>query len=145
GNKVSIFGFPMIFLERGSQISVGKGVIFCSTSYFNEPGVNHPVMIRLLSENAKLVLGDRVGISGWGISVQEGFVLGDDVLLVTNTFITDTDFHPLDPEIRKVMRREFVTTKKVFIGDNVFIGMNSIILKGVTIGENSIVGAGSVV
>ena len=36
-------------------------------------------------------------------------------------------------------------SKKVVIEDNVFIGMNSLILKGVTVGENSIVGAGSIV
>ena len=53
------------------------------------------------------------------------------------------DWHVL----RNVYRDPFVcgSAGKVVIGDNVFIGMNSIILKGTTIGSNSIVGAGSVV
>lgn len=53
-----------------------------------------------------------------------------------DTCIGDTDDHP-----------ERLDTKPapVVIGDNVFIGMHCLILKGVTIGENSIIGAGSVV
>ena len=58
--------------------------------------------------------------------------------------IIDTDFHPLDPEIRRRSPRA-VQTVPISIGDDVFIGMNCIILKGITIGQAAVVGAGSVV
>ncbi len=60
-----------------------------------------------------------------------------------NVLITDTDWHPLDPYKRH--KSEFTKTKPVKIGNNVFIGVNSIILKGTEIGDNSVIGAGSVV
>lgn len=142
--KIKIFGFPIIHVDRNAQVKIGQNVVFISSSIFSEPGVNHPVVIRLLSENAKLTIGDNVGISGGGICVQEEVVIGNQVLLGANAFITDTDFHPINPENRR-SSREDVGTAKVVIEDNVFIGMDSIVLKGVTIGKNSIVGAGSVV
>ena len=57
----------------------------------------------------------------------------------------NTDFHPLDPELRKFGNYDKATSKPIHIKENAFIGMGCIILKGVTIGKNSIIGAGSVV
>jgi acetyltransferase-like isoleucine patch superfamily enzyme len=144
GNKVEIFGFPIISIQKGAKIQIGKENRFCSQSYFSEPGVNHPVVIRLLKKDARLIIGDYVGISGGGISVEKKVVIGSNVLMGANSFISDTDFHPIDPENRR-FSREKVKRASVVIGDNVFLGMNSIVLKGVTIGENSIIAAGSVV
>ncbi|SFF45325.1 Acetyltransferase (isoleucine patch superfamily) [Thermoflexibacter ruber] len=144
GNKLQIFGFPFIFMPKGAEVKFGTGIRLISDSYFSEPGINHPVMIRLMNKNAKLTVGNNVGISGGGICVQTEVEIGNDVMLGANSFITDTDFHPVGPENRR-RSREGVGTKKVTIEDNVFLGMNVIVLKGVTIGKNSIVGAGSVV
>lgn len=144
GNKVKIFGYPLLFIAPNTEIKFGKNINLISTSYFSEPGVNHPVVIRLLNEDAKLTIGDNVGISGGGISVATEVSIGKNVMLGANTFITDTDFHPIEPKNRR-FSRENVKSKKVIVEDNVFIGMDSIILKGVRIGENSIVGAGSIV
>jgi len=144
GNKVKVFGYPHIFSAPNTLIRFGKNITLISTPYFSEPGVNHPVVIRLLNENAKLTIGDNVGISGGGISVADEVYIGKNVMLGANTFITDTDFHPIAPKNRR-FSRENVKSKKVIIEDNVFIGMETIILKGVRIGENSIVGAGSIV
>lgn len=64
-----------------------------------------------------------------------------------NTVIYDTDFHSLDPNIRFSKTKDKVSAKwgKVSIGNQVFIGAHSTILKGVTIGDNSVIGACSVV
>ncbi|WP_177217431.1 acyltransferase [Thermoflexibacter ruber] len=131
-------------MPKGAEVKFGTGIRLISDSYFSEPGINHPVMIRLMNKNAKLTVGNNVGISGGGICVQTEVEIGNDVMLGANSFITDTDFHPVGPENRR-RSREGVGTKKVTIEDNVFLGMNVIVLKGVTIGKNSIVGAGSVV
>jgi acetyltransferase-like isoleucine patch superfamily enzyme len=61
-----------------------------------------------------------------------------------NTTIVDTDFHPLDPTERRLRPAE-AKTAPIFIEDDVFIGMNCLILKGVRLGQGSVVGAGSVV
>jgi len=143
-SKVNIFGFPIIFIHQGAKAVFGKNITLVSNSYFSEPGVDHPVMIRLIDENAKLSIGDNVGMSGGGICVQTEVQIGKDVMFGANSFITDTDFHPVAPENRRTSR-EGVGTKKVVIEDNVFIGMNTVVLKGVTIGKNSIVGANSTV
>lgn len=143
-NKVKIFGFPIISIAKNSEIKVGKNLVLISHSYFSEPGVNHPVILRTLKPSAKIFIGDNVGISGGGICAAEEVIIGNNVMLGANAFITDTDFHPIAPQNRR-FSRENILTKRVVIKDNVFIGMNSLILKGVTIGENSVIGAGSVV
>jgi acetyltransferase-like isoleucine patch superfamily enzyme len=71
--------------------------------------------------------------------------------------IADSDFHPLEPALRLVDAsaiapfykdrppRPKLETRPVIIADNVWIGMNAIILKGVTVGENSVIAAGAIV
>jgi acetyltransferase-like isoleucine patch superfamily enzyme len=142
--KVLIYGFPIISFSKGSRITVGNRFVICSSSYFSEPGINHPTIIRLLSNESDLTIGDNVGISGGGICVQNKVSIGNNVLLGANVFITDTDFHPIDPLNRR-FSKENIKAKEVSIGNNVFIGMDSIVLKGISIGDNSIVAAGSVV
>jgi len=142
--KVKVFGFPVISIEKFSEIKIGKNLILISSSYFSDPGINHPVIIRTLRSEAILEIGDNVGISGGGICVAEKVIIGNNLLMGANSFITDTDFHPIEKKNRRFQKGNIIS-KKVVIEDNVFIGMNSLILKGVTIGENSIIGAGSIV
>lgn len=63
-------------------------------------------------------------------------VIGDHVMVGANTCIGDRDDHP---------ERLGTSPQPVHIGNNVFIGMHCIVMKGVTIGDNSIIGAGSIV
>lgn len=68
--------------------------------------------------------------------------IGDDVLLAPNVGIY-TAGHTLDPQLRKVTGGEF--GQPVVIGNNVWVGANVSILPGVTIGDDTVIGAGSVV
>jgi acetyltransferase-like isoleucine patch superfamily enzyme len=144
GNKISIFGVPTFSIAKYSEIKVGTNLVLISDSYFSEPGINHRVIIRTLSPNARIIIGNNVGISGGGICAAEQVTIGNNVMIGANSFITDTDFHPIKPYNRRFIR-DAVVSKKVVIQDNVLIGMDSLILKGVTIGENSVIGARSVV
>jgi acetyltransferase-like isoleucine patch superfamily enzyme len=72
--------------------------------------------------------------------------IGAECLLGANVMIVDTDFHPLAAEGRRHNHHPAcIGTAEVVLERNVFVGANSIILKGVRIGENSVIGAGSVV
>src|SRR6266536_93320 len=95
-NHVAIFGLPIIVLAPNTCIENGRNLTLISSAYFSEPGVNHPVMLRTTNENARIVIGNNVGMSGGGIVAAKQVVLGNDVMVGANTFITDTDFHPID-------------------------------------------------
>ena len=69
-----------------------------------------------------------------------GLDIGDDVLIGPNVSIMTTG-HPIEPS----RRRGATTAKPIVIGRNVWIGAGAIIVGGVTVGENSVVAAGSVV
>lgn len=142
--KVNIFGFPIISIKKGADIKIGKNLTLISNSFFSETGVYHPVIIRLLNNNSKLRIDNNVGINGGSICVEKEVIIEDEVMLGANVLVADTDFHPVEPYNRRY-RRDNVKSEKIVIKRNVFIGMNSIILKGVTIGENTVVGAGSIV
>ena len=142
GNRIKIFGYPLLKIECGSKIIFGQRVIMISDEYFSEPGINHLCIIRV-GKNAKLKIGDDVGMSGVTICVQNEVSIGNQVLLGSNVLITDSDFHPIESQNRRYAT--LTVAHKVVISDNVFIGMNVMILKGVTIGCNSIIGAGSIV
>lgn len=80
-------------------------------------------------------------MSGTVVGAAECVVIGDDVLCGSNVTITDTDWHGIKPDERRKAGR----TAPVLIKNNVWLGLNVVVLKGVTIGENSIISAGSVV
>jgi acetyltransferase-like isoleucine patch superfamily enzyme len=83
-------------------------------------------------------------MTGGTICASEKIIIGDRVTVGANSTIVDTDFHPLQPNLRQA-QPQGAEGSAVTIEDDVFIGMNCLILKGVTIGYGSVIGAGSVV
>ncbi|MBW1990071.1 MAG: acyltransferase [Deltaproteobacteria bacterium] len=77
-----------------------------------------------------------------GVRVQcaTAITIGDGVMMAHGAYITDADWHGIQDRCAPVGR-----TAPVTIRDNAWIGDHAIVCKGVTIGENSVVGAGSVV
>jgi acetyltransferase-like isoleucine patch superfamily enzyme len=96
---------------------------------------------------AELVIGDRVSLNYRNIvSAIKSVRIGDDTLIAGDVAIFDNTNHPVSPARR--LARAGVTVNEaapVVIGRNVWIGIGSIIMRGVTIGDNSVVAAGSVV
>lgn len=142
--RVSIFGFPILSLSRSSTIKIGKNLVLISHSYFSAPGVNHPVIIRTLHPQARLTIGDNVGMSGGAICVACEVTIGSNVMLGANVMVTDSDFHPVAPAGRRTSTQN-IGIAPVWIENNVFVGANTTILKGAHVGENSVIGAGSIV
>jgi len=86
-------------------------------------------------------IGDHVLISpGTRISAANSITIGDSCMLASNSYITDSDWHGIYD--RSMPPNEPSTVK---LEENVWIGDSAIVCKGVTIGENAIIGAGSVV
>jgi acetyltransferase-like isoleucine patch superfamily enzyme len=91
--------------------------------------------------DAFITIGDYVLISpGVRISAAESIKLGNACMIAANVYISDSDWHGLYNRTRP-----FRCTAPVVLGNNVWIGDSVIICKGVSIGDNSVVGAGSVV
>jgi bifunctional N-acetylglucosamine-1-phosphate-uridyltransferase/glucosamine-1-phosphate-acetyltransferase GlmU-like protein len=142
GKGCQYFGFPVVNRYPRSRITIGSGCTFRSDSTSNLAGVNRKCILATFSERARLQIGQRSGLSGTVIGVLDSVTLGPGVLCGANTFITDFDWHAVNPLTR---RTESPGPKPVVIGANVWLGLDCIVLKGVTIGDNSVVGAGSVV
>lgn len=111
----------------------------------NSIGLIQPCIFNISTYGSLIKIGDNVGISGSTINATTSVTIGNNVLIGSGCLITDTDSHPLHWEDR--LKNDNAKTKSapIRIEDNVFIGARSIILKGVTIGEGAVVGAGSVV
>ncbi|MHA6249236.1 acyltransferase [Pontibacter sp. CAU 1760] len=142
---VKLMGWPIIQKAKGSKIILHKGVTLVSKSKYNIAGINHPVIIATLAENAIIEIG-AVGISGSTLCAVEGIFIGDDSGLGANSNIYDTDFHCLNDVDRKFQSDiRQAPYKAVRIGKNVWISSNATVLKGVTIGDGAVIGAGSIV
>ena len=139
-----LYGLPIIQRHRHSQIRIGRGLNLRSTPRSNPLGPSHPVIISTRRAGARLTIGDDFGMTGGSLVCDERIAIGNRVWVGANAVITDTDFHPLDAETRRARPLD-ASTAPVQIADDVFIGMNALILKGVGIGARAVVGAGSVV
>jgi acetyltransferase-like isoleucine patch superfamily enzyme len=114
-----------------------------SSARCNPVGKLNRTFIRV-DKKASLVIGHNCRISNTTIICQQNISIGKNVMIGGGTEIYDTDFHSLKAEERI---RDEVKGKKasVTIGDNVFIGTNTMVLKGSAIGDNVVIGANSVV
>lgn len=143
--SVKLGGKPIIQKYHNSRIIIGRNVTLLSDSDCNVAGINHPVILATCGEGAVIELKEGCGLSGTSVVALKSVVIGENAMFGVNTNVYDTDFHPIDPELRLKQENQFAASDKVVIGKNVWIGANSTILKGVEIGENSIVGAHSLV
>ncbi|WP_163516598.1 acyltransferase [Gelidibacter japonicus] len=131
---------PVVIKGKG-QVVFGQNVQF---GVVNSPMFyNTYAYIEARTENSSISFGHNVSINNQFTVVSElGVAIHDDVLIGLNCAIYDSNFHDLDQTNRK---NTDPNPEKVIIERNVFIGNNVTILKGVTIGENSVVAAGAMV
>ena len=136
GNGVSFFGLPKIQKARYGYLSIGNQCTFRSKATSNLIGINRPCILSVQNE-AKLNIGDNCGFSGTVIGCFAAITLENNVRCGANTLITDADWHLDDPRSSK--------PKPIYIEENVWLGVNVTVMKGVRIGKNSVIGAHSLV
>ncbi|TKK67525.1 acyltransferase [Ilyomonas limi] len=137
-------GVPYIKIHKAGKIIIGKNFRMNNGFSGNVIGRQQRCIFNV---KGKLEIKNNVGVSSLAIVCHKLIEIGNNVLIGGNVAIYDTDFHSLNFEERTAIPevKTNVMSKEIIIEDNVFIGAHSLILKGVVIGRNSIVGAGSVV
>lgn len=139
-------GVPYVMVARGAiGMRIGYNFSMNNGISHNPIGMPQPCTF-FVDRGCMLTIGNNVGISQTALIAHADLTIGDNVKIGGGTCIYTSDFHSLDPIIRS--SKDDLKNRKcapVTIENNVFIGARCMILKGVTIGENSIVGAGSVV
>jgi len=136
-------GMPLFRRAEHSFINIGTDCNFRSLRrWTGQVGLTRPCTIQTLRAGARLIIGNHCGFSSTAVSAAESIEIGENVLCGANVIVTDTDWHCVNPEHRI---DHIPPSAPVFIKNNVWLGMNVIILKGVTIGENTVVAAGSIV
>lgn len=138
------YGVPIVQKHKGSQMGIGDHMQLRSSVRSNPLGPNRPVILATWRVGAVLQIGEDFGMSGGTLCAAEKVVIGNRVTVGANTTIVDTDFHPLEPALRRLHPYR-ANSAPIVISDDVFIGMQCLILKGVTLGQGCVIGAGSVV
>ena len=136
---------------QGKLSLIGEGNITIGDNFYMSSGDHvNPIISNMqgafFTDNPKanINIGNNVGMSSTRMRISKGLTIGDNVKIGACVLLIDTDSHPIDYKVRRVSN-EGTQSAPITIEDDVWIGAHSIVLKGVTIGARSIIGAGSVV
>ncbi|MCW3091626.1 MAG: hypothetical protein JWP81_2695 [Ferruginibacter sp.] len=135
--------FKHFFSTLPVALQIGADVTLCRASIATE-------------KNGFVKIGNHCYISGASIIAAEKIIIGDRVFIAGGVSIIDSDFHPIAPAARLAdtiaispignhAHRPVVKALPVTIEDDVWIGYNATILKGVTIGAGAIISPGALV
>lgn len=124
---------------RRGGITIGDNVNINSLGTRN-PGRVEGVTMLITKGSGFIKIGDNVGMSNCVLYSESGISVGDDCTIGAGTKLIDTD-----GVAYKFWGEERCESKSIRIGNRVFIGGNVIVLKGVSIGDEAVVGSGAVV
>ena len=139
-----IINSERIFFGNGVMLGPGS-FLYALTLYpgasMRQPGRNY----KLQKFNSKIIIGNRVTSTGYlQITSQAEVIIEDDVMFASNVFVNDA-MHGYEDGKIPYKYQELSRIKPIVIKKGTWIGQNVVILPGVTIGENTIIGANSVV
>lgn len=151
GSNLRILGeLPILKIPRQGKVYIGDNVVLNSDFISSNTSLTTRVKF-ITGYTGKIVIGNNCDLNGTCFVSYDEIEIGDYCQFASSSMISDTDFHPVDPNYRLAQMKgesfpfESVSKRKIKIGCNVWVGWGVIILKGVTIGDNSIIAAGSVV
>jgi acetyltransferase-like isoleucine patch superfamily enzyme len=143
GARLTVLGWPIIRLAPASTVQIGSDCTFFSADYANPAGMNRPCYVCTIRDRATVRIGDNCGFSSTVISAAVSITIGNNVLCGANCTITDTDWHNV--ALTRRHDSSLDGNAPVVIENDVWLGMNVTVLKGVRIGAGTVVAAGSVV
>lgn len=142
--KVTFYGKCIFRISKGAKVTIGDNFT-CQAGSFASIDCTPESKIQVENEGM-LIIGTNVGMSSIVLHCWNSITIEDNVKIGAGCLLMDTNFHSTDSAVRATMEdQEHVKTLPVLIKKNAFVGARSIICKGVTIGHNSIIAAGSVV
>ena len=144
GKKSRMNGIVTFICDEPHSISIGDSFRVNSGRKYNQIGGDTRCILSTL-HNGKIQIGNNVGISNTCIVAMESVTIHNDVRIGGSCKLYDNDFHSLTFQERMNKIDKGIEHKPINICDGAFIGAHCIILKGVTIGKHSVIGAGSVV
>ena len=125
-------------IDIGDNVDIGS---FCRIAVSTE-FAGHKVRSK---NNVRLKIGNHVDVGhNTFISANNNIQIGNHVIMSSYVFITDHD-HGFTDVSKNLHKQPLTNGGHVIIGDNVFLGIKSSVLKNVTIGNHSVIGANSVV
>lgn len=144
--RCRVFGCPIINIaNKKSRLIIGSRVTLNSYNFDYHANMNSRIKVFIEGEGSEIVIGDDTRIHGSCLHARKRITIGSRCLIAANCNIIDSNGHEAllaTPEYRVSSVDE---PKEIIIEDDVWIGMNSIILPGSVIGRGSIVSANSVV
>jgi acetyltransferase-like isoleucine patch superfamily enzyme len=146
GRGSKVWGKVTFRKYPGSTISIDNNVYIISSPLRYSFNIYPLTKLQTLSKSAEIKIGKNVAFNSLTILARSTTIsIGDGTLIGGNCQIFDTDGHQLWPADKRFNTPDFDGDRSVSIGKNVFVGLNVLIMKGVEIGDNSIIAAGSVV
>lgn len=142
---VVIKGKPIIQISKNAKVVLGKNVTLNSSNYGYHANMHSPVKLMADRENAIIMVGDNTRINGACLHAYNRIEIGKNCLIAANVQILDANGHDLSFENPSNRINTCSEGKPVIIEDNVWLGLNAIILAGVRIGQGSVIGANTVV
>ena len=142
GAGARFYGLLQLRRHPTGHIQIGKNATFRSLKIAN-PLLQAGPCSFAAGKNAVIQIGDHCGFSGTTLVAQQRIEIGDRVLCGANVLICDGDHHPLDAKTRA--DGAVGECAPVIIADDVWLGMNVVVLKGVSIGAGAVIAAGALV
>lgn len=142
---IEVYGRPIIDVRNGGRIILGSNVVLNSENKGYHLNMHSPVKLFVDREKAVIKVGSNTRIHGSCIHAYDSIVIGSNCLIAANCQIIDGSGHDLCFDNVTNRANTSGEAKPICIADNVWVGANCIILPGVSIGEGSVISAGSVV
>lgn len=143
GKGCFVDGMPKVHMAKGAKIILGDDVTLISRERHN-PLLRQKMILKATTPDSVIQLHDHVGLSGCSLISSTSISIGEYTIIGPDTVVFDAAGHHYNPTTGWRVRT-MRTGNPISIGKKCFIGSRCIIMGGVTIGDNCVVSAGTVV
>src|SRR4028119_1016785 len=120
--------FGLVTVKNHGEMRLGSNIRINSSRYANVIGGDTRTSF-VVKKAATLQIGNHISISNAAFYCNTSIIIEDHVMIGGSCKVWDSDFHPLDPELRKTNPRDNFLSRPIHIKESAFIGGCSIILK----------------